>query len=279
MDWGNIEVSTEAIGEHSYSVHQPHELGRWLDAIADEYVSLRTDCTVPLPQALDLAGIGVLSVESLRKRLAHAVVPKPDLERGNLSTTRSDLSEVAAYMTLEKIYNTKIGYKLIRDRETAELPGRGIDAIGLEVKEKLLVVLAEVKFSDEGCQPKAPQVVDRGANSMRNQHLGHLREHQETVSKLYDCCRRIRDTTLQTQYLAAALYIQEKKWDRVGVICCCILVRPRAKHSQGDFGTFRNQPNDYSPAAIRFIIITLPDDIEQVLSAWSTAVNMRRYAS
>lgn len=276
MAWGKLSVTNKDVAPHTYRVNEPEDLPTWINAVAAEYVALRTECAVSITAPLEVAGVGVVSIESIQRRLRKACVPKPDTDRKQFSVTRSDLSEVAAYMTLEKDYGTEIGYKITRDRELVSLPGRGIDAIGIEKSNKLIVVLTEVKFSDEDSAPKPPAVVDKKRDSMRNQHRGHLKEREETISKLFECARKTKDEDLRNQYLAAAFYLEEERLDLMELVSCCVLVRPKERHSDGDFGSFYKTPTDYAPANVRFIVIALPENIDNVMEAWADKVEEMR---
>jgi hypothetical protein len=278
MTWGKIQESVSTSGPHHFATHKPLQMNLWLKNVANEYVKLRTECTIELPATLDLSGIGVLDASNLQTRLAKALVPKADTHRKAFSVTRSDLSEVAAYMLLERSFDTEIAYKPVRDRELIQLPGRGIDAVGIEVGEKLMVVLGEVKFSDENSSPKAPQVVDVSKDCMRTQHLGHISEIDQTISKIWDCARRAKDPKLQELLFAAAIYLEDKMTDAVEIVSCCVLVRPEARHSAGDFGTFKDSPEKFSPANVRFLVWVLPGDIDSILADWVAAVEAERLA-
>ncbi|WP_145997223.1 hypothetical protein [Pseudomonas guariconensis] len=276
MAWGKISVTNKDVAPHTFRVNEPEDLPTWINAVAAEYVALRTECAVSISSPLEIAGVGIVSIENLQKRLQKACVPEPDIHRKQFSVTRSDLSEVAAYMTLEKDYGTEIGYKLTRDRELIALPGRGIDAIGIEKSNKLVVVLTEVKFSDENSAPKPPAVVDKKKDGMRNQHRAHLKEREETTNKLFECARKTKDEELRNQYLAAAFYLEEERWDLMEVVSCCVLVRPKERHSEGDFGSFYQSPTDFTPANVRFIVIALPDNIDNIMESWSDKVEEMR---
>lgn len=276
MAWGKISVTNKDASPHTYRVNEPEDLPAWINAVAAEYVALRTECLVSISSPLEIAGVGIVNIESIQKRLQQACVPESDLHRNQFSVTRSDLSEVAAYMTLEKDYSTEIGFKLTRDRELITLPGRGIDAIGIEKGDKLVVVLTEVKFSDENSAPKPPGVVDRKKDSMRNQHKAHLKEREETIKKLFECARKAKDEELRNQYLRAAFYLDDERWDLMEVVSCCVLVRPKERYSDGDFGSFIDSPNDFKPANVRFIIISLPDNLDNIMKLWSERVEEMR---
>ncbi|MEN5229139.1 hypothetical protein [Brevundimonas naejangsanensis] len=272
MPWGSIASSDTSVDPHHYSTHEPDDFSTWIEVVAAEYVKLRTTFAAPLPEILDFAGTGSFSGAAIKARVAKATVPTADYDKGNFSVLRSDLSEVAAYMLLERTFGTEIAFKLVRDRELKKLPGRGIDAIGVEVGNKHVIVLTEVKFSDEACAAKAPQVVDISKDSMRAQHRGHMKERSETIDKLYDCARRAGTDSERNNVLAAAMYLEQELWEKVDVVSCCVLVRPKDRHTDADFGTFHATPLDYQPARVRFLVWKLPGDMETILNTWAGAV-------
>jgi len=108
----------------------------WLTIVADEYVSLRAESAVPLTD-ISLDGIRVVGVERLIERLRHATIPvyapsdAPGDPPRTLNVVRSDFGEMLCYLLMEHDHNTRFGYKSVRDRELTQLPGRGIDAVGV----------------------------------------------------------------------------------------------------------------------------------------------------
>jgi hypothetical protein len=135
----------------------------WLTIVADAYVGLRGECALPLTD-ISLDGIRVVDVEHLRERIRNATIPtyvSGSTASGmppRLGVVRSDFGEILCYMLNEHDHNTRFGYKSVRDRELTQLPGRGIDAVGVEAGQPLNLVLGEVKVSNENASP--PQVVD-----------------------------------------------------------------------------------------------------------------------
>lgn len=276
MPWGNIGRADSLADPHLYSILEPEDFAAWIDVLAAEYVRLRTEFARPLPDILDLPGLGAFKADGIKARLAKFTVPKPDLSRGNFSVLRADLSEVAAYLALERFFGTEISYKLIRDRELIQLPGRGIDAIGIEAGAKRAIILAEVKFSEQACKPgNAPTVVDTSSDCMRKQHIGHITERLQTVGKLLDVSRKALTDAERDNLMAAALYLEAEQWDQVDVVSCCVLVRPKDCHTPADFGTFQASPLDYKPARVRFLVWKLPGDMESILDAWIAAVESK----
>lgn len=273
MQWGEIiRTDSGSVEPHLYGTYKPTEMPLWLNAVASEYVQLRSECTIDLPDSIDVAGIGIFDVSLIKSKLAEKLVPPSTATNNPLSVTRSDLSETAAYMLLEREFGTRIAYKLVRDRELIQLPGRGIDAIGIEDGQKLLIILCEIKFSDEASAPKAPQVVDTSKDGMRSQHRGHLSEISVTVAKIWDCARRAKNGEIQQSLMAAALYLENGMLDHVGIVSCCVLVRPEERHCVEDFGSFKNNPTDYQPASVRFLVWLLPGNLNEILNGWEIAV-------
>ena len=250
---------------HQYLCLEPNTPSRWLQQLAKTYVQLRSDSpTLISPEVLE--GLGIVDIVGIRNRLQRATLPVR--VGGNFDVVRSDFGEVSSYIALEGVFSTMLGYKSVRDRETIQFTGRGIDAIGVEVREdlpRITLVLVETKVSDESASP--PQVVDTATDCLRNQHLAHLGS-SETCAKVWDVARKALNEEIRAIMLVAALRFQMKQWDRLELVCCCFLVRPNGLYSESDFGTFRTSPTDYFPASVRFIVLRTPDRIEPTVNAF-----------
>jgi hypothetical protein len=188
------------------------------------------------------------------------------------------MGEVLGYELLEQEYQTRIGYKSVRDRELPQLPGRGIDVIGVELetpgadgKLRLRLLLGEVKVSDENRCP--PRVVDANDDSLREQHRAHMAERGHTVSKVFQQAQRTIDSGARDLLFAAGLFLEREAWERVRVIACSVLVRSQRRCADGDCGTFYESPGDYAPATVRFLTIELPEDVETTVTKWVEKVN------
>src|SRR6266571_5245027 len=278
---------------HYYAVYRPDAAADWLDRLADVYVALRAAPRSPLHDPT--LGIEVVERANVERLLATATVPR--LTTGDWrDIIRADLGEVLAYELLEGVYGTRIAYKLVRDRELTQFPGRGIDAIGAEPlsaggepmpdpphqrTEEMeatagapqltaaMLVLVEVKVSDEDASP--PQVVDTGDLSMRSQHLGHLSEWEKTMDKVWLAVRNATDPKTFEYLTQIALRLARDKTS-VFIVACCVLVRPRLKVADTDCGTFEAKPTDYVPARVRFLTVALPSDMEATLTDWNDAI-------
>jgi hypothetical protein len=262
-------AENENVGSHAYRVHGATPTTAWLDSVAQEYLALRTSTAVPLTE-VSLDGIDVLSVDRLKARLAEAAVPRH--RGGPLSVVRSDFGEVLLYCLLEQDHGTAIGYKSIRDRELAQQPGRGIDAVGIEQDTSgvLTLVLGEAKVSDEDRCP--PRVVEGASDSLREQHRGHLTDRRATASKVLHSARMVTNEQLRDRLVAASLLLEEGRWDRLRVVACCLLVRSAGRFASGDYGRFRTSPADFSPAEIRFLVVRLAKDVDETVAEWHEVV-------
>jgi hypothetical protein len=250
-------------GGHEYRVLGPDVSYDWLKELAEEYINLRTACARPLSE-ISVDGIGVLSTENLLKRLKTATVPVRRAD--NFDVVRSDFGEVLSYLLLERHYGVSFGYKSVRDREIAQSPGRGIDALGIEDGEQITLVLGETKVSADKVSP--PGVVDKSDDCLSRQHVGHISDLQQTAKKIWDTARRVPDPDLRAKYMTAAFLLEDGHIEKLKIIGCCTLVRPTQHYTIADFGSFRKNPSKYMPAQIRFLIVRLADGIEEVVKQW-----------
>lgn len=258
----NIEAAP-----HTYSVYGLDADYAWLNKLAEEYTNLRVETDHPL-EDISLDGIAVVDLTSIRQRIRAATIPTRAAKPTNFDVVRSDFGETLCYLVLEDHHRTVFGYKSVRDRELTQSPGRGIDALGIEENPDgtLTLVLSEVKVSDEAHSP--PRVVDANEDSLRNQHLEHVGQLEKTVKKLYNVCRQSRKPEIQRLFIRAAFCLEDGRRDDVCLVACCLLVRPQSKYAETDFGTFKNSPQDFAPANVRFLVVCIPEDVETVITKW-----------
>ena len=124
---------------HEFKVCGPLDQKACISALANEYHNLRTQPTVST-DSINLDGIGVVDTTRIRSLLTAKVLPLP--KGGPFDVVRSDMGETLAYIMLEQNYNTQIGYKSVRDRELIQLPGRGIDIVGVVNDNSLVLLLS-----------------------------------------------------------------------------------------------------------------------------------------
>ncbi len=248
------------VGEHELRVLEPASAD-WLAVLAEEYRRLRTVSDYP-PTALSFDGLD-LAVEEVAEILGAATVPH--YEPGNFGVVRSDLAEVILALVGEWMYGSRYGYRSVSDRELVQRPGRGIDQIGVEYDEptaRLTLVLGEAKVSSE--QKSPPGVVDRGDDCLRAQHLMHLRDRHSTADKVWAASRRCPDPETQRLLRIAAELFRAGIDDKIRIVAASLLVRPPTARTPRDFGSFHRASADFRPAHIRFLLIRLPGDIDEV---------------
>lgn len=171
------------------------------------------------------------------------------------------MGEVLAYMLLTQEYGTLIGYKSVRDRELIDLPGRGIDVIGVENGEKIRLILGEVKVSNA---EDSSNVVDYNDDAISKSLEKHIQQHGITSRKLWSIIPRTRDIHFREMLEVAALYWDHKMWTHLSVICSGILVRPEEKYKKEEFGKLIKEPKLVDPAKVRFLIICMQNDLEDL---------------
>ena len=247
----------------------------WLESLAEEYVRILSHTETSLRTIRGSEDTG-MDMSLVNRYVRKASIPK--YEEGNFGVVRSDFGELICYMLLERDYGTKFGVKSIYERELRDRPGRGIDAIGIEERDLLTLVLCEVKVSDDQSSP--PGVVDHGSDCLSKQHQYHLENlNEKTKNKVWRTVQKTRDSKIATLLTAAALCLEENKLDRLHIIVCNVLARPKAMHRQSDFGSFKRDPARYNPAAIRFLIACIPDDVNVIISKWYGLVQKKTEVS
>ncbi|GCE17656.1 hypothetical protein [Dictyobacter kobayashii] len=252
---------------HHFRVYEPvvQEDVEWLYPIAEEYIKLLTHHEAPLTMLKPVTSEAVMDLLTVQKYMRKASIPS--YKKGNFNVVRSDFGELLCYMLLEKEYKTLFGVKSIFSRELRDAAGRGIDAIGIEMGDVLTLVLCEVKVSDE--KPSPPRVVDYNEDCLSKQHRYHLAHLAEaTKDKIWRAALRTRDEDVAELLMAAAIYLEEQELDKLRIVVCNVLIRPKSKYTKADFGSFRTQPVQYDPADIRFLIACVPDNVDVIIKEW-----------
>jgi len=259
--------------KHHFRVYEPSDSSNsdWLSHLAQEYIRLLTYRETASRRIAANQSDLQMDVSRIQKYLRRASIPK--YKDGNFNVVRSDFGELLCYMLLERDYGTAFAAKSICYRELRDSPGRGIDAIGIEsdIGGLLTLVLCEVKVSDEKKSP--PQVVDDSNDGLSKQHCHHLDNLDEaTKDKVWRAAKLTRDDDTAALLEAAAAILEEKRLDQLRIIISCVLIRPRTKYTQADFGSFRKEPKKYDPAAIRFLLACIPDNTDVIIKQWYDVV-------
>ncbi|GCE12037.1 hypothetical protein [Tengunoibacter tsumagoiensis] len=258
-------------GKHQYRVYEPGSSSTvdWLFPLAKEYVKTLSQSILPRRPIQAPESDFHMDMTRLERYIAKASIPK--YKPGNFNVVRSDFGELLCYVLLECWYNTLFGAKSISYRELKDLPGRGIDAIGIERGDPLTIVLCEVKVSDD--QKSPPRVVDDSDDCLSKQHRHHLDAMSHaTKEKIWRAYRFTKDERIGDLLAEAATYIEEQQIEKLRIVSCNVLIRPKTKYTEADFGSFRQTPADYLPADIRFLIACVPDDLNTLIKDWYSIV-------
>ena len=253
----------------------------WLEIVAAVYRDLRTAAESVL-SSVSLDGVEVLSTQALGQRLISASVPVGNHPVRQFAVPRSDLAEVLLLEVMRKDFASEHGYLSLRDRELVELPGRGIDLVGIEILGEalpsddavqitsapegptLVLLLGEAKTTTSTTCP--PAVVDTNGDCLREQHLHHLADLEATGAKIVEASRRCKDPRVRAAFLVADEMLRARNFDILRVASTSLLLRPAGLGQSGDFGTFQASPEDYAPGVVRFVIFRLDsEDLEAVV--------------
>jgi hypothetical protein len=176
---------------------------------------------------------------------------------------RSDLGELLmTYYFEEKLPDGErfvIPLKNITFRERAELPGRGLDAIGYKKigDSKVEILLGEAKVSADKKSP--PPVVDSTDASIYNTQLNHKNETPIVVQRLSDYVRRLNSK--DAAILGFAIISIKNQWtDNFSITYGCTLVRDHTcVNESSDFGKMKTNQSDFEPGKVHFSILSFSD--------------------
>ncbi len=175
---------------------------------------------------------------------------------------RSDLGELLmTYYFEEKLPDGErfvIPLKNITFRERAELPGRGLDAIGYRKigDNKVEILLGEAKVSAEKKSP--PAVVDSTPDSIYHTHLNHKNNIPIVVQRLSDYARRLNIGDAEVLGFAI-ISIEHQLTDNCSITYGCTLVRDYTCVNDSDFGNMKANKRNFEPDKIHFSILSFSD--------------------
>ncbi len=176
---------------------------------------------------------------------------------------RSDLGELLmTYYFEEKLSEGErfiIPLKNITFRERAELPGRGLDAIGYKKigDKKVEILLGEAKVSAEKKSP--PSVVDKTDDSIFNTQSKHKNEVPVVIQRLSDYARRLN--IKDAEIIGFAIVCLERNLtDHFDITYGCTLIRDHTcVNDPSDFGKIKTNKKDFEPGKVNFSILSFSD--------------------
>jgi hypothetical protein len=175
---------------------------------------------------------------------------------------RSDLGELLmTYYFEEKLDSESkfiIPLKNITFRERADMPGRGLDAIGYRVdSDKITVLLGEAKVSHERKSP--PSVVDKTEDSIYKTHKKHNDNIDVIIERLTDYCRRLGTSDAEMIGLVI-LSMKANKKDVYSLTFGSTLIRDfKCVNESSDFGKMKTNIEEFTPNKIHFSILSFTE--------------------
>lgn len=265
-------VHLEEIAEHTFQVYDWDDSEGWLDrliekfspAVRDYYTNF-SELETELNRVLDDdIGFSPENIKSCLKDYLELNIPNPnnDSKPEQLKTYRSDFPEILAHVCLQELFNTIIPVNGIRTRERTDLPGRGIDIIGYEMKDGIChLIICEIKGSCSSLNP--PLCVDGKNDSIANQLLSCVTDRKKTFNRLSVLFSK-SDPKHKAHIAKLLLLWQQEMHDKMKVILCPFLVREKSKYKDMDYMFMKDRLDNYSPGIIRFIIICINEDLGRI---------------
>jgi hypothetical protein len=185
---------------------------------------------------------------------------------------RSDLGELLmTYYFEEKLPEAErfiIPLKNITFRERAELPGRGLDAIGYrKISDRQIeILLGEAKMSAE--QKSPPAVVDSTGDSLYKTHLKHKNDVPMVMRRLTDYARRLNAKDAAAILGFVILYNNNPSSEKSQITYGCILIRDHTcVNADTDFGKLKSKSTDFEPNKVHFSILSFSNkNIEETVN-------------
>jgi hypothetical protein len=200
-------------------------------------------------------------IEDAIERVLTAAIPKPGVHPvPQLDVARNELAEALAHLALPSLHGTVIPAPRIENKEIPSAPARGLDLLGLE-DLPLVAVISETKASDEAASP--PAVVGSGATSLRGQFMRFLGAKDRLLVELNFALKHAKPEHQPLIGRAVMAHVQ----GTLALVAAPVLVRPRDRRSASDFGTFRENPDEFAPARVRFILLVIEGTLDDLARA------------
>ncbi|MGW4168978.1 hypothetical protein ACWEGX_18835 [Streptomyces chartreusis] len=196
---------------------------------------------------------------TLLDEVAESVIPQMNMGSRaiHLQTPRNEVAEILAYDALQELHKVVIPASRIREKEVSGQPTRGVDIFALILHPKVRAVISEVKASSDTATP--PGVVGVGDDSMHAQTKKRLKDRKTLVAELNWAHKHTSDEMKVN--VAKALILLSRN-DAEPPVAAPVLVRPMERYRDTDFGCFKEAPEEYAPAQVRFLVLRLPSSLE-----------------
>ncbi|MGW4330347.1 hypothetical protein ACWEKR_31210 [Nocardia sp. NPDC004573] len=259
-------VSEVSVDGHTYRCYDVADGDKLIDEVARLVAELYVDPSELLASlSAASADLGPIAspgeLAALVSEVREAVIPQMT-DFGNqpvhLQTPRNEVAEILAYDALQRLDEVTIPASRIREKEVPGQPTRGLDIFGLLVRPHIRAVISEVKASSASASP--PAVVGTGEDSMHGQIKNRVGSQTKIIEELNWAYRHAKDGM---KHQVALAMISFSRKDAHPPVAMPVLVRPMDKYGTDDFGCFLEDPTQYAPAEIRFIILRIPGTLEE----------------
>lgn len=175
---------------------------------------------------------------------------------------RSDLGELLmTYYFEEKLPDGErfiIPLKNITFRERADMPGRGLDAIGYKQNDgKIEILLGEAKVSESKQSP--PAVVDATADSIYKTQKHYRDNLPVVVQRLSDFARRLSGQDAAIIGFAIVNMSLDMD-DKYSITYGCTLIRDYdCVNELTDFGKMKTNAVEFEPSKVHFSVLSFQD--------------------
>jgi hypothetical protein len=257
-------VAEERVREHHYATYKAEtevlvpELARLVAELYVEPKLLRETLRRAADGLDDIIDMEV--IDELVAQVQLAAIPEAGqrVEKPWLDMARNEVAEVLTYLVAEEVYDVLVVSKRVRNKEITNLPSRGVDMIGILSNPELRLVCGEVKASSAEASP--PSVVDTGKDNLHDQLKSLIDNHQKILQELNWSHKHASE---QNQILIGrTLLLWAQR--RLPITVFAVLLRPETVCKVSDFGIFRERPEDFEPAVVRFCIARLTTTIEKL---------------
>ena len=216
-------------------------------------------------KALD--GLGdvadVTRLTELVDEVLEAAIPSPDVNPGHppqFHVPRNEIAEILAYEVASKIHAATIPAARVREKEVPGQPSRGLDLMSIVEQEPVQLLVTEVKASQSPDSP--PTMVCDSGDSLRHQTVSIIGDRTRLTQELNWAHKHCKpdDRSLVAKVLVRLAL------EQIQLVAAPVLVRSSASYSRSDFGCFEDDPDEFKPANVDFVILCLPGDIEELAS-------------
>ena len=239
-------------------------IGELADLVRELYTdveALRSAMVKAMEGLGDVADVSKLG--ELIDNVVDAAIPTSDENPklpSQLELPRNELAEILAYQVGLRVHAATIPAKRVRQKEVPGQPARGIDLLAIVDQDSPQLLVTEVKASESSVSP--PSVVCAGVDSLRQQTLDAINDPKRLTQELNWA---LKHCDPGDRVLVAKTLIR-LSLEQVQLVAAPVLVRSNASYSRTDFGCFEDDPNEFSPARVDFVIVRLPAGIRDLAS-------------